>query len=84
MKNVAPSYSRGRDETSCTGPNAQLEPAQSDFTCSASSETKKLEMDEFRRLRSCTLLPPPVNKEEWVRKWPKYSQHRPQHQQQKD
>ena len=50
MKNVAPSYSRGRDETSRTGPNAPLEPAQPDFACSTSNETKKLETDEFRRL----------------------------------
>ena len=55
----APSYSRGRDETSRIGPNAQLEPAQPDFACSASNETKKLEptfgfhgeIDEFRRLK---------------------------------
>ena len=40
---VVPSYSRGRDETSCTGPNAPLELAQPDFACSASDETKKLE-----------------------------------------
>ena len=51
MSNVAPSYSRGRYETSRTGPNAPLEPAQSDFACSASNETKKLEMDEFLGLR---------------------------------
>ena len=51
MNNVAPSYSRERDETSRTGPNAPLELAQSDFACSASNETKKLEMDEFRRLK---------------------------------
>ena len=51
---VAPSYSRGRNETSRTGPNAQP-----DFDCSASDETKKHErtfglhgeMDEFRRLK---------------------------------
>ena len=56
---MAPSYSRGRDETSRTGPNAPLELAQPDFTCSASDETKKLErsfglhgeMDEFRPLK---------------------------------
>ena len=48
---MAPSYSRGRDETCRTGPNAPLEPAQPDFACSASNETKKLEMDEFRRLK---------------------------------
>ena len=55
---VAPRYSRGRDETSRTGPNALLEPAQPDFPCSALNETK-LEptfglhgkMDEFRRLK---------------------------------
>ena len=49
MKNVAPSYSRGRDETSRTGPNAPLEPVQPDFACSASNEMKKLEMDVFRK-----------------------------------
>ena len=56
---LAPSYSRGRDETSCTGPNVPLELAQPDFACSASDKTKKLEstfelhgeMDEFRRLK---------------------------------
>ena len=58
MKTVARSYSRGRDETFRTGPNAPLEPVQSDFACSASNETKKLEMDEFRRLKVMTLLPP--------------------------
>ena len=55
---VALRYSRGRDETSRTGPNAPLELAQPDFVCSALDETKKLEstfglhgeMDEFRRL----------------------------------
>ena len=54
---VAPSYSRGRDETCRIGPNAPLELAQPDFACSALDETKKLEstfglhgeMDEFRR-----------------------------------
>ena len=40
---VAPSYSRGRDETSCTGPNAPPELAQTDFACSASDKTKKHE-----------------------------------------
>ena len=56
---VAPSYFRGRDETSRTGPNAPLELAQPDFACSALDETKKLEstfglhgeMDEFRQLK---------------------------------
>ena len=56
---VAPSYSRGRGETSRTEPNAPLELAQPDIACSASGETKKLEpifglhyeMDEFRRLK---------------------------------
>ena len=51
---VAPSYSRGRIETSRTGPTAQP-----DFACSAPDETKKHEltfglhggMDEFRRLK---------------------------------
>ena len=56
---MAPSYLRGRNETSHTGPNAPLELTQSDFACSASDETKKLqaafglhgEIDEFRRLK---------------------------------
>ena len=56
---MAPSYSRGRHETSRTGPNAPPELAQPDFACSASDETKKLEptfglhceMDESRRLK---------------------------------
>ena len=51
MKNVAPSYPRGRDETSRTGPNTPLEPAQPGFVCSALNETKKLERDEFCRLQ---------------------------------
>ena len=57
---AAPSYSRGRDETSRTEPDAPLEPAQLDFSCHASKETNKFrptfglrgEMDEFRRLES--------------------------------
>ena len=56
---VAPSYSPGRNETSRTGPNAPPELAQTDFACSASGETKKLEptfglhreLDESRRLK---------------------------------
>ena len=40
---VAPSYSRGWNENSLTGPNAPLELVQSDFAFSASDETKKLE-----------------------------------------
>ena len=57
---AAPSYSRGRDETSRTEPDAPLEPAQLDFSCHASKETNKFrptfglrgKMDEFRRLES--------------------------------
>ena len=63
---VAPSYSRGRDETSRTGPNALLEPAQPDFLCSALNETKleptfglRGKMDEFRRLKVTYPTAPP-------------------------
>ena len=59
MKSVAPSYSRRRDETSHTRPNAPLEPAQSDFACSALNETKNLEMDELRRLKAMYPTAPP-------------------------
>ena len=56
---VAPSYSRGWNETSRTGPNAPPELAQPDFACSASDGTTKLEptfglhgeMDKSRRLK---------------------------------
>ena len=56
---VAPSYSRGWDETSRTEPDATLEPTQLDFACHASKEANKFEptlglrgeMDEFRRLK---------------------------------
>ena len=56
---VAPSYSRGRDETSRKEPDAPSEPAQPDFVTRASKETNKFEptfghhgeMDEFRRLK---------------------------------
>ena len=55
---VAPSYSRGRDETSRTEPDAPLEPVQPDFAPRASKETNMFEptfglhgeMDELRRL----------------------------------
>ena len=40
---VAPSYSRGRDETPRTEPDAPLEPAQPDFAPRASKETNKFE-----------------------------------------
>ncbi|CAM9141487.1 unnamed protein product [Ascophyllum nodosum] len=57
---VAPSYSRGWDETSRTEPDAPLEPAPPDFSCRASKETNTFEptfglrggMDEFRRLKA--------------------------------
>ena len=57
---MAPSYSRGRDETTRTEPDASLEPARPDFPCRASKETNKFEptfelrgeMDEFRRLKA--------------------------------
>ena len=57
------SYSRGRDETSRTEPDASLEPARSDFPCRASKATNKFEptfgllgeMDEFRRLKATYL-----------------------------
>ena len=53
---VAPSYSRGRDETSCTEPGAPLEPTPPYFSYRASKETNKVkptfglrgERDEFR------------------------------------
>ena len=56
---VAPCYSRERDETSRKEPDAPLEPAQPDFTPRASQETNNFEptfglhgdMDEFRRLK---------------------------------
>ena len=56
---VAPSYSRGRDEFSRKEPDAPLEPAQPDFATRASKETNRSEptfglhgeMDEFRRLK---------------------------------
>ena len=40
---VAPSYSRGRDQTSRKEPDAPLEPAQSDFVTGASKEANKFE-----------------------------------------
>ena len=57
---MAPSYSRGRDETSRTEPDASLESAPLDFACRTSKETSKFEptfglrdeMDEFRRLKA--------------------------------
>ncbi|CAM9253091.1 unnamed protein product [Ascophyllum nodosum] len=63
---VAPSYSRGRDETSHKEPDAPLEPAQPDFATRASKETNKFEpifglhneMDEFRRLKVMHLTTP--------------------------
>ena len=57
---VAPSYSRGREETSRTEPDAPLEPAPPDFACHASKETYYFEptfglrgeMDDIRRLKA--------------------------------
>ena len=83
MKNVAPSYSRGRDETSRTRPNTPLEPAQPDFACSTSNETEKLEMDEFRRLK--VMYPTaPVTEGGVGAEMAESLQHRPQHQQEED
>ena len=56
---VAPSYSRGRGETSRTEPDSPPEPAQPYFSSCASKETNTFEptfglrgeMDEFRRLK---------------------------------
>ena len=63
---VAPSYSRGRDETSRKEPDAPLEPVQPDFVTRALKETNKFEptfglhskMDEFRRLKVMYLTAP--------------------------
>ena len=57
---MAPSYSRGRDETSRTEADAPLEPAPPNFAYSASKETKTIEptfglrgeMDKFHRLKA--------------------------------
>ena len=63
---MAPSYSRGRDETSRKEPDAPLGPVQPDFVTRASKETNKFEptfglhskMDEFRRLKVMYLTAP--------------------------